>query len=76
MWNDIGLSLPWFSFQTIRHGWKIDLQLDTSGIVGNGEQESLNGNNHDLGCPWFGRIVSVDGRQLLDYWVCGRQLLD
>ena len=52
LWNDISLSLNWFSFQT-RHGWKIALQLDTSGIAGYGEQESLNDNDHDLGTYLF-----------------------
>ena len=33
MWNDIGLSLSWFSFQTRRHGWKTALQLNTRLLV-------------------------------------------
>ncbi|KAK4583265.1 hypothetical protein RGQ29_026164 [Quercus rubra] len=40
----------YWSFWARRHGWKVALQLNTSGIASNGEQESLNGNNLDFGC--------------------------
>ena len=53
IWNDIGLSLSWFSFQTRRHGWKTALELNTSGIAVYGEQERLNGKDHDLGTYLF-----------------------
>ena len=66
LWTWHWFSLPWFSFQTRGHGWKIAFALDTGGIPDNGGQESLNGNGPDLGRTRLGRIVSAGGRQLLE----------
>ena len=66
MWNDISYYYVDSVFRQEEDVDRIALQLDISGLTGNGEQESFNGNDHDLGCTWLGRVVSVVGRQLLD----------
>lgn len=55
----------WYSFFKKRHGWKLAFALDTGGVPGNGEQESLNDDGSNLGRTRLGRIVSAGGRQLL-----------
>ena len=46
------------------------LQLNTSGTAGDGEQESLNGNNLDFGCTWLGRIEAMFWCKLLFTIIC------
>ncbi|PKI63858.1 hypothetical protein CRG98_015741 [Punica granatum] len=48
-----------------RHDWRIAFALNTGGISGNGDEESLNGDNADLNRTRLGRIVIAGGRQLL-----------
>ncbi|XVF07011.1 hypothetical protein REPUB_Repub06bG0100800 [Reevesia pubescens] len=54
------------SFSTRRHDWKIAFALNTGGVSGNGEENSLNSDGPNLGGTRLGRIVSAGGRQLLE----------
>ncbi|KAK2658242.1 hypothetical protein Ddye_004775 [Dipteronia dyeriana] len=59
-------SFPQKSLQARRNRWKISFALDTGGLSGNGEQESVNGDSPDLGGTRLSRIVIAGGRQLLE----------
>lgn len=56
---------PQRSFSTIKRRWKLAFALDTGGLPGNGEQESVNDDGSNLGGTRLGRIVSAGGRELL-----------
>ncbi|KAL5054517.1 hypothetical protein RYX36_035199 [Vicia faba] len=49
-----------------RAGWKVALALNTDGLSGNGEQQSLNDSGSSFGGTRLGRILSAGGRQLLE----------
>ncbi|XP_024028301.1 ycf20-like protein [Morus notabilis] len=53
------------SFLTTKHRWKLGFALDTGGLPGNGEQESVNDDGSNLGRTRLGRIVSAGGKELL-----------
>lgn len=53
------------SFSTTKRRWKLAFALDTGGLPGNGEQESVNDDRSNLGGTRLGRIVSAGGRELL-----------
>lgn len=55
-----------FSFQGRRAGWKVALALNTDGLSGNDEQQSLNDSGSSFGGTRLGRILSAGGRQLLE----------
>lgn len=59
-------SIPWFSFLGRRAGWKVAFALNTGGVSGNGEQQSLNDSGSSFGGTRLGRILTAGGRQLLD----------
>lgn len=59
-------SIPWFSFLERRSGWKIAFALNTGGVSGNGEQQSLDDANSNFGGTRLGRILTAGGRQLLE----------
>ncbi|KAI9157731.1 hypothetical protein LWI28_027077 [Acer negundo] len=59
-------SFPQKSLQARRNRWKISFALDTGGLSGNDEQESVNGDSPDLGGTRLSRIVIAGGRQLLE----------
>ncbi|KAK4760587.1 hypothetical protein SAY87_005480 [Trapa incisa] len=48
-----------------RHSWKLSFSLNTGRILGNGNQEDLNGDDTDLNRTRLGRIMIAGGRQLL-----------
>ncbi|KAJ7964593.1 Ycf20-like protein [Quillaja saponaria] len=48
-----------------RPGWRIPFALNTGGVPGNGEGESVNNASPDLGGTRLGRIISAGSRQLL-----------
>lgn len=56
---------PRRSFLTTKHRWKLGFALDTGGLPGNGEQESVNDDGSNLGRTRLGRIVSAGGKELL-----------
>ncbi|CAK9151905.1 unnamed protein product, partial [Ilex paraguariensis] len=47
-------------------GWGIGFALDTGGVSGNDDQDSLNSDTPGLGQTRLGRLVSAGGRQLLE----------
>lgn len=49
-----------------RSRWKIAFALNTSGVSGNGEQQSLNEASSSFGGTRLGRILTAGGRQLLE----------
>lgn len=51
--------------QIRQQNWKVGFALNTGGIPGNGDQESVNGDDTDLSRTRLGRIVIAGGRQLL-----------
>lgn len=55
-----------WSFLRKRNGWKLAFALDTGGVPGNGEEDSVNDDGSNLGQTRLGRIVSAGGRQLLE----------
>ena len=60
------INLHWFSFLGRKAGWKIAFALNTGGLSGDGEQQSLNDTSSSFGGTRLGRILSAGGRQLLD----------
>lgn len=60
--------LPFLQSRFLRRrpGWTVALALNTDGLSGNGEQQSLNDSGSSLGGTRLGRILSAGGRQLLD----------
>ncbi|XP_054803297.1 ycf20-like protein [Prosopis cineraria] len=53
-------------FLVRRLGWKIAFALNTGGVPGNGEQQSLNDASSGFGSTRLGRILTAGGRQLLE----------
>ncbi|KAK7363076.1 hypothetical protein VNO77_05205 [Canavalia gladiata] len=47
-------------------GWKIAFALNTGGVSGNGERQSLDDANSNFGGTRLGRILTAGGRQLLE----------
>ncbi|XP_058759213.1 ycf20-like protein [Vicia villosa] len=67
--SNVGMkSLPFSRtrFQGRRAGWKVALALNTDGLSGNDEQQSLNDSGSSFGGTRLGRILSAGGRQLLE----------
>ncbi|KAF7803773.1 ycf20-like protein [Senna tora] len=53
-------------FQERRSRWKIAFALNTDGVSGNGEQQSLDDSDSSIGGTRLGRILTAGGRQLLE----------
>ncbi|XP_014508614.1 ycf20-like protein [Vigna radiata var. radiata] len=49
-----------------RAEWKIAFALNTGGVSGNGDQQSINEGSSNLGGTRLGRILTAGGRQLLE----------